>query len=45
MATNMQAVCQKYAPSIKAYILIPIVGSLFADFINSLVVTFFINLI
>ena len=42
---NMQAVCDKYAPSLKAYILIPIVGSLFADFINSLVVTFFINLL
>ena len=42
---NMQAICDKYAPSIKAYILIPIVGSLFADFINSLVITFFINLI
>ena len=42
---NMQAICDKYAPSIKAYILIPIVGSLFADFINSLVITFFINLV
>ncbi len=42
---NMQAVCDRYLPSVKAYILIPIVGSLFADFINSLVVTFFINLV
>jgi ESS family glutamate:Na+ symporter len=42
---NMQAICDKFAPSIKAYILIPIVGSLFADFINSLVITFFINLV
>ena len=42
---NMQAICDKYAPSIKAYLLIPIVGSLFADFINSLVITFFINMI
>ncbi len=42
---NMQAICDKYAPSIKAYLLIPIVGSLFADFINSLVITFFINLL
>ncbi|MBQ2669245.1 MAG: sodium/glutamate symporter [Clostridia bacterium] len=40
---NMQAICDKYAPSVKAYILIPIVGSLFADFINSLTITFFIN--
>ena len=42
---NMQAICDKYVPSVKAYLLIPIVGSLFADFINSLVITFFINII
>ena len=40
---NMQAVCEKYVPSVKAYLLIPIVGSLFADFINSLVITLLIN--
>ena len=28
---NMQAVCDQYVPSIKAYLLIPLVGSLFAD--------------
>lgn len=42
---NMQAIVDKYAPSVKAYLLIPIVGSLFADFVNSLVITFFINLV
>ena len=42
---NMQAVCDRYAPSIKAYLLIPLVGSLFADFLNSLAITFFINLL
>lgn len=42
---NMQAICDRYAPSIKAYLLIPLVGSLFADFINSLVITFFINFV
>lgn len=42
---NMQAICDKYSPSVKAYLLIPLVGSLFADFINSLVITFFINLL
>ena len=41
---NMQAVCDQYVPSIKAYLLIPLVGSLFADFLNSIVITFFINL-
>lgn len=40
---NMQVLCEKYEPSVKAYLLIPLVGSLFADFLNSLVVTFFIN--
>ena len=35
----------QYVPSIKAYLLIPLVGSLFADFLNSLVITFFINLL
>lgn len=42
---NMQAVCDQYVPSIKAYLLIPLIGSLFADFLNSLVITFFINLL
>ncbi len=42
---NMQAICDKYCPSVKAYMLIPLVGSLFADFINSLVITFFINIL
>ena len=42
---NMQALTDKFAPSVKAYILVPIVGSMFADFINSLTITFFINLL
>lgn len=42
---NMQAITEKYAPSVQAFILVPIVGSLFADFLNSVIVTFFINLI
>ena len=42
---NMQAVTEKYAPSVKAYLLVPIVGSMFADFVNSLVITLFINII
>ena len=40
---NMQAICERYVPSVKAYLLVPLVGSLFADFLNSLVITFFIN--
>lgn len=42
---NMQAVTGKFVPSIKAYLLVPIVGSMFADFMNSLTITFFINLL
>ena len=42
---NMQAICDRYVPSVKAYLIIPLIGSLFADFINSLVITFFINLL
>ncbi len=42
---NMQVLSEKYAPSVKAYILVPIVGSMFADFLNSLIVTFFINML
>lgn len=40
---NMQAVTNKFAPSVKAYIIVPIVGSMFADFLNSLTITAFIN--
>lgn len=40
---NMQALTEKFAPSVKAYLIVPIVGSMFADFINSLCITFFIN--
>ncbi|MCF0159283.1 MAG: sodium/glutamate symporter [Bacteroidaceae bacterium] len=42
---NMQAICDKYRPSVKAYLLIPIVGSMFTDFVNSLLITFFINFV
>ena len=42
---NMLAICDRYVPSVKAYLIIPLIGSLFADFINSLVITFFINIL
>lgn len=42
---NMQAICDRYVPSVKAYQIIPLIGSLFADFLNSLVITFFINIL
>lgn len=42
---NMQAITQKFVPSVKAFLLVPIVGSMFADFFNSLIITFFINMV
>lgn len=42
---NMQAICDRYVPSVKAYLIIPLIGSLFADFLNSLVIKFFINIL
>lgn len=42
---NMQAITEQFGPSVKAYIIIPIIGSMLADFINSLTITFFINMI
>ena len=42
---NIWAVCMKYRYSAKAFLIIPIVGSMFADFINSMLITFFINVL
>ena len=42
---NMQALTDRFAPSVKAYLLVPLVGSLFADFFNTMIITFFINLV
>lgn len=42
---NMQVLTDKYGPSVKAYLLIPLIGSMYADFVNSLSITFFINLL
>ena len=42
---NMQALTSRFVPSVKAYILVPVVGSMFADFINSITITFFINML
>ena len=42
---NMQAITGIYGPAPKAFFIVPLVGSLFIDFINGFVVTFFINLL
>ncbi len=40
---NMTAIVNKYGPSPKAFFVLPIVGGLFIDFVNSFVILFFIN--
>lgn len=40
---NMNALVSKYYPSPKAFFVLPIVGGLFIDFVNSFVILFFIN--
>lgn len=42
---NMQAVTDRYGDSVKAFLIVPIAGSMFADFINSLFITLFLNLV
>ncbi|MNT12811.1 Sodium/glutamate symport carrier protein [compost metagenome] len=41
---NMHSLSQKYGPAPKAFIVVPLVGSCFIDFINAALVTFCINL-
>ena len=41
---NMSAITGKYLPAPKAFFILPLVGSLFIDFINIMVITFFMNL-
>lgn len=42
---NMEVVSQKHGFSYKALFILPLVGSLFIDFINASVITFFVNLL
>lgn len=42
---NMQAVCRQYRYSVKAFLIVPIVGGVILDFMNSLLITFFINIV
>ena len=42
---NMQAVTERFGTSVKAFLIVPIAGSMFADFINSLLITAFLNFI
>lgn len=40
---NMQAVAKEYGPAPRAFFVVPLVGSLFIDFFNSIIITSFIN--
>ena len=41
---NMQAITDVYGPAPRAFFVVPLVGSLFVDFVNSAVLTLFINI-
>ncbi|MBQ9892735.1 MAG: hypothetical protein IJM35_06210, partial [Bacteroidales bacterium] len=42
---NMSAVCFKYRYAVNPFIIVPIIGAMFVDIINTTVVTLFLNLI
>ena len=42
---NMQALTRQYGPAPQAYFIVPLVGSLFIDFINGLIITGFLNVL
>lgn len=42
---NMSAICYKYRYTPKPFIIVPIVGSMFTDLINTSIITFFLSLL
>ncbi len=42
---NMSAVCYKYRYAVKPFLIIPIIGGMFTDIINTGLITFFLNII
>lgn len=42
---NMSAVCYKYRYTVKPFLIVPIIGAMFADLINTGIITFFLNII
>lgn len=42
---NMRALVENYGPAPRAFFIVPLVGSLFVDFFNSMVLTTFMNLL
>ena len=42
---NMSAVCYKYHYTVKPFLIVPIIGAMFADLINTAIITLFLNLL
>ena len=42
---NMSAVCYKYHYTVKPFLIVPIIGAMFADLLNTAVITIFLNII
>ena len=42
---NMSAVCYKYRYTVKPFLIIPIIGAIFTDIINTAIITLFLNLL
>jgi len=42
---NMSAVCYKYRYTVKPFLIVPIIGAMFADLINTGMITIFLNLL
>lgn len=40
---NMSAVCNKYHYSVKPFLIVPIIGAMFADLVNTAIITLFLN--
>jgi ESS family glutamate:Na+ symporter len=40
---NMRAMVTKYGPAPRAFLVVPLVGAFFIDFVNAIVITFFVN--
>ena len=41
---NMSAVCYKYRYTVKPFLIVPIIGAMFADLINTGIITLFLNI-
>ena len=42
---NMSAVCYKYHYTVKPFLIVPIIGAMFADLINTGIITIFLNIL